>query len=419
MQAADSIVVHDVGPSDKELAMQAEFDARLSAMTASHNEQRERLAERLADKAHEVEQLCVLLEAVAPVPGVDPEKYLRVLEGGEAEADYRDAKVLELAKRCRRMQVQANKSRANEAQSESRIAELIAANSQLKREVDALHAAGVSAPEGPSESDQRELLRRELITAHRQTDDLRKKLFASQEETKRMQRVLLKEVGEGAGEQASEEGWKGRAQQIVMLRAKVKRLEAEAADPSLAQSVGKPSRRRSDVDSKAEQELTGMHEERQRMLDSLVRDKSQLADELERTRDRLEGSKARMQSLTSEVARLKESLRVLIDKTESDDQLIEALREEMSLVRLECARQGERSERSNAETVTRVEFARGADATMNTSTEVELRRMRRQCQQQVHSFIHHCFIHVGLTNVWQASQLSTQDEVIRKLRQQK
>ncbi|CAM9596975.1 unnamed protein product, partial [Phaeothamnion confervicola] len=62
---------------------------------------------------------------------------------------------------------------------------------------------------------------------------LRRKLHTSQEELSRVKRALAKEVGDTGGNCGGagplQEGWKGRAQQIALLRARVRDLEARQA----------------------------------------------------------------------------------------------------------------------------------------------------------------------------------------------
>lgn len=102
-------------------------------------------------------------------------------------------------------------------------------------------------------------------------EELRRRFERSQEELKRTQRLLQKEVGEGCDlNKLSEEGWRGRAQQIVMLKTKLKRLEAAVQDgDSVATGKSRSSlstvtavSRRVDVDLRAEADLQAMEREK-------------------------------------------------------------------------------------------------------------------------------------------------------------
>ena len=269
--------------------------------------------QKLHEKTKEIERLSILLETLVPIPGLEPEKIRRVIEGDSSGVDYRDSKIVALAKKCRRLQVALNKERANEISNSTKILELTKLTEQMKEELeDARREASSerksSSPHGGS-STALESLQQDLVLANKQIEELRRKLSMSTEEVRKLQRVLQKEVGDGASvAMTSEEGWRGRAQLIVMLKAKVKRLEAEVNSSESVQ--GRPHRRRRDVDSRVEQELADMQLERQRVLDGLLLEKTKLAEECTRLKDRLDGSRARAQILAEEGMNLKENIKV-------------------------------------------------------------------------------------------------------------
>jgi hypothetical protein len=74
-------------------------------------------------------------------------------------------------------------------------------------------------------------------------------------------------------DQAVDEGWKGRAQQIVMLKSKVSRLEREGGGAGGKQPGAGTSRPRGGgaqakgVDAKADEELSSMSQERQQAVE--------------------------------------------------------------------------------------------------------------------------------------------------------
>ena len=61
--------------------------------------QQQAIVQKLEGKNREVERLCTLLEAVEPLPGMNPEKYRRIIDNPEADnVDFRDSKIVDLAK---------------------------------------------------------------------------------------------------------------------------------------------------------------------------------------------------------------------------------------------------------------------------------------------------------------------------------
>ena len=294
----------------------------INAMHENFKQKTDSLIEKLNEKSQEIDHLCTLLDCIEPIPGLDPEKYLRIIEGKEdgATVDYRDTKIVELAKKCRRLQVALNKERANEISNQSKIAELLLMNEQLSS------AAKTSSPgkrRGKDSSEEKEegfgALQKELSITSRALEESRRKYQTLLEDFKKQQRVLLKEVGEGVMTNSSsplpDEGWKGRAQQIVMLKSKIKRLESEShfsqsSEPNASSSSFPTSRRRMDVDSKVEAELSEMSMERGKAMESLQAERVKLSEENVRLKDKLDASRARMHNLNEESNKLKENLKV-------------------------------------------------------------------------------------------------------------
>ena len=75
-----------------EIAQNQEFAART-----------ERLVAALDEKNRELEKMSILIETIQPIPGMDPEKYLHLVSGDEDAPDFRDAKIVSLAKKCRNL----------------------------------------------------------------------------------------------------------------------------------------------------------------------------------------------------------------------------------------------------------------------------------------------------------------------------
>lgn len=65
----------------------------------------------------QVQELGTMMEALEPVPGLDPDAFLSVLRGGggETEArdcDYRHVKIVQLAKRSRSLSAKLEREKA-------------------------------------------------------------------------------------------------------------------------------------------------------------------------------------------------------------------------------------------------------------------------------------------------------------------
>jgi hypothetical protein len=192
---------------------------QIGNMNANFKHQSEKLVQKLNEKSKEIENLCILLESLTPVPGLHPEKFMKlIVEGDTSDIDYRDSKIVELAKKCRRLQVALNKERSEEITNQMKIQELSNRNEVLLKQIDSLSSSSTKDIVHEISSEERDQLQREVGLANKQIEELKRKLSTANDDLKRQQKILQKEVGDTVNvNQLSDEGWKGRAQQIVML----------------------------------------------------------------------------------------------------------------------------------------------------------------------------------------------------------
>lgn len=191
------------------------------------------LATKLTEKNKEIDRLCSLLEAMEPVPGgVDPEKFLKIYDEGSGDGvlvDYRDTKIVALAKKVRKVTQLLNKERATNTSKTQSVLELTAKVEKLTKELDlvsspaaraaALRHARNDIKQNEAEADISEM-RKEMQQLKKQNEELKQKNSKVTEENKRLNRILVKEVGENY-QNTSDEGWRGRSQQILALKSKV------------------------------------------------------------------------------------------------------------------------------------------------------------------------------------------------------
>ncbi|CAM9257362.1 unnamed protein product, partial [Ectocarpus fasciculatus] len=258
--------------------------ARLSGGTAAAlqklQNQNAMLLEAVEEKSRQVLELGALVEALEPVPGLDPNAFLSVLHcGGDTDRgkdlDYRDVKIIQLAKRIRDRDAKLDKERTSclKARREADVLakELVACRRQLElvsssgprldtQPADVLSSARIDGTE--------ERLRQQVVL-------LRNKLHEAQEEVKKTYRALSKEVGGtslGLGRTLNDTGgWKGRAQQIVMLKATVKQLQTQLRNGRDPGQSGEPRSKqgRKDVDSQAQEEIHYMERHRGHVVEQL------------------------------------------------------------------------------------------------------------------------------------------------------
>jgi predicted nuclease with TOPRIM domain len=424
---------YDVHVNDKDAdvgaAVELDSDTQKAVIASIGNSsglvsQNRQLVDQITAKNKENEKLRVLLEACELPPGTSVEKFQRILVSGDDACDYRDAKIVSLAKKVRGLTVSLNKSRASSETYEVHILELQRKSEGLQRELSAVlasrqHASsgrtqrvnggahGVSESTSKTEND----MRRDLSTMQKSNDELRRKLTQSTEDVKNLTSALKREVGDGISlEQAVDGGWRGRAQQIIMLKNKIKRLEGQQGA-----TRGTGSSQQPDVDTRAQEDIAGMMLDRKQAVEGIIEERAKLQEHCEQLEGKQRALRARIRTLESDCERSKQQVQVLLQKNNTDDQLIDALKKELGNVRNHSQSTTMKSRMTNEtakHVVRRVgnhsvgsgntfgggSIRTGGNITEDESSETaELHRLRRLCRQQ-------------------AEQLTTQDEVIKRLR---
>eukprot|EP00873_Tetraselmis_striata_P036528 jgi/Tetstr1/456792/TSEL_043466.t1 len=143
------------------------------------------------------------------------------------------------------------------------------------------------------------------------------KMAMMKKEMEKMQRALQREIGEGVelGKVLADDGggWRGRAQQISLLKDKLR--EAQRAGRTRTRT-GNTWRTSKDKRAKEAERVAAEAEE--------------LRQELDKLRLKCDGATSRKKTLENEAKGLKDKLAILLQKTTNDDKLIGALRAEVA-----------------------------------------------------------------------------------------
>jgi murein L,D-transpeptidase YcbB/YkuD len=244
-------------------------------------------------------------------------------------------------------------------------------------------------------------LRRELAASNKTVDDLRRKTFQATEESKQLSRALANELGEGVSiEKAIEGSWRGRAQQIIVLKAKIKKLSSSVGDVGSSGTVmtaGNVSRiKRTDVDTKAQEDLAEMSLERKHTIDCIVEEKETLFRGNQLLEEKVQAYKARIKNLEADGSRQKQQIKVVLDVKDSDDELIDALQQEIHRFKLQ-AKTKSGLERDGMLSRQTQPTSKSDSSDKIDELQADVSRLQRLCKSQ-------------------GDQISTQDEVIRSLR---
>lgn len=150
-------------------------------------------------------------------------------------------------------------------------------------------------------------------------------------------KLIEREIGESISIDEllkSDSTWKGRAQKIEALKAKIKKLKVDMGDTT---STFSAVTEMSVPKSHAEKNLETIGTNRARELEKLKEELVELRDSYELLNQKYKGACARKISVENEMKELKSlmasKIKILLDKTENDDKLINMLREEVKRVK--------------------------------------------------------------------------------------
>ena len=320
-------------PAIKNLGVHNDPEKLLSRGIAlgNHSEMIDRteaLEKQLEKKDLEIEKLCVLLESLQPLPEFKGDSTKNRLESNiEDTADYRDTKIVALAKKNRNITVMLNKERAS---ADSR-------GIQIQSLLERLELAEKNQPVLSKKSDDQDTasLRKEVISLNRIIDDFRKKCFQATEDNKKLLRALSNEIGDSVrAEDAVDGTWRGRAQQIIMLKAKVKKLTSatdnrNASPPSSSIRMATAKLKKVDADTRAQEDLVDMGQERKQAVESIMDQRDSLSRVAVQLEEKLLAYKARIKIIEMDVSKQKQQMKLLFEVKDGDDELIDALQKEI------------------------------------------------------------------------------------------
>jgi hypothetical protein len=414
---SDSSVIESMKASEALLKMKSEF------------------MDKLDDKQREVDKLNAVIEATAPIPGFDVQMYKRLIiaQGENDDVDYRDKKIVDLAKKVRNLSLQLTKYQSENESLKESVHEANLLCNKLKEE--AALSAGPrrskiplkNAPENNEElqAEAIKLLKKELTDTNKIVDDLKHKMYLQAEENKKLSSALNRELGEGVTiEQAVDGNWRGRAQQIIMLKSKVKKLESQAASGGggAVGATGYPSATagpkssqygpRGDVDNKAEHVISDMEDSRKRAIETISAEYDVLIVQKKELEHKVSSQKARIKNLESDIGQSKVEMQVVLEKTRSDDELVDLLRSEVQRLK------------DNLATVI---SKQKKDALQEGSKNMKLdghgglrgdRLAQGAMDNEVIAALRQELSRIERLNRNQTEQLQTQDKIIKELRSQ-
>ena len=330
--------------------------------------------------------------------------------------DQRDAKIVDLAKKNRSLHLTLERDRKRATQLQAKLLQgedqLRSAQRELQLEQQKAKQA-LSIEESRMEAERRREDKALLRQLQQQLDSARLKADQAALESKRLKRLLIREVGEGpsldkvleslhlhngsrAAEDLSQElvGWRGRAQQILKLKSKVKSLakELEAARKaqpkvgSTQEIVGSSQRRGVDVDGRAIEEVKFIERGRRHSMEKLAHEIEEVEEKYQEAKQKADASRARIRVLENENKKMREQMKVLLSKTTNDDALVEALRREIKRLRADYSNVKGKVQLLESGTVSQLAYEELRQHSQSQAVQIErqdelLVKMRRQVER--------------------------------------
>ncbi|XP_017497148.1 coiled-coil domain-containing protein 13 isoform X1 [Manis javanica] len=257
--------------------------------------------------------------------------------------DVMATKIVELSKKNRVLTAESEGAKSRVKQLSNRIqeleVELQAAPARLPAKGTA--NAGAKPPKAQTgggavlDTPEVKVLQDKLAATNLKMSDLRNQIQSVKQELRMAQKVLVSEVGEDVSVQqllSSPGTWRGRAQQILVLQSKVRELEKQLGQ-TRSQSTGTtsnelsacPDLRKLSAQEKNLLRIRSLERDKQEGWEKLVGERDALQRELEELKRKAEGTRSRNKVLSSEVKTLRSQMGTLVEKGRHDDELIDAL----------------------------------------------------------------------------------------------
>ncbi|XP_054751621.2 coiled-coil domain-containing protein 13-like [Lytechinus pictus] len=280
------------------------------------------------------------------------------LGGGGVANENAATRIVELSKKSRELTSELESEKTKNRQLTRKVRDL---------EIEISRGAGSSKPRPPSPTEEQaaavqaelKASQDKLSQANAKMGEYRTQIASMKQELKVCHKVLSNEIGDNVNIQSllnQPSGWKGRAQQILLLQKKVERLKSQTnqvqnmrPDTELSledrfmtmditgdglgmsplsapvQRTSKPS-----IDEKQRNRVRQLEKEKREAKERVSNDLKALEEDHARLKNKMDACKARNKVLSEEIKGLKQQVARCMDKGRHDDELIEALLKQQS-----------------------------------------------------------------------------------------
>lgn len=256
----------------------------------------------------------------------------KVALGGGLSATQR---IVELSKKNREMtaELTAEKNRVRQLQRKLKEAEAAEkpASEPGKRTSVAAHQKELQSGVTSRNESECELtvaqLQEQLLQAKQKGADYRNQCQLLKQDLKVAHKVLVKEIGEGVSVSAllsGVSGWRGRAQQIILLQNKVAELKQQLERLHSVNGGRQVATSGGEADVRQKATIHKIETERRRNLEETLSELETLKSEYAKVQQQHNALRARNKTLTSDVKSLRSQLSTVFKKTAESEEQIQA-----------------------------------------------------------------------------------------------